>query len=89
MVSYNKPINPNKMVIKPFTWKRDISGTLEPTIFSKTIQLSSEVKYLGLTLHKGLTWKMQLDKVMIKAYKKFWACRGTFRTWGLKPPTHV
>jgi hypothetical protein len=48
-------------------------------------ELSSEVKYLGLTLDKGLTWKKSVDKVTNKAYKAFWTCRGTFRkTWGLK-----
>jgi hypothetical protein len=39
------------------------------------IQLSSEVKYLGITLDKGLTWKKQLDKAINKA---FWTCRDTF-----------
>jgi hypothetical protein len=44
------------------------------------------VKYLGVTLDKGMTWKKQLDKVTDKAYKAFWTCRGTFgKTWGLKP----
>jgi hypothetical protein len=37
--------------------KRDIRGLKEPTLFNKTVQLSSKVKYLGLTLNKGLTWK--------------------------------
>jgi hypothetical protein len=49
-------------------WKRDIRGLTEPTLFGIEIQLSSEVKYLGLTLDKGLTWKSQLDKVTNKAY---------------------
>jgi hypothetical protein len=50
------------------------------------IQLSSEVKYLGIIFDKGLTWKKQLDKVINKAYKAFWTCRGTFgKTWGLRP----
>jgi hypothetical protein len=49
------------------------------------IQLSSEVKYLGLTLDKGLAWKKQLDKVINKVYKAFWTSRGTFeKSWGLK-----
>jgi hypothetical protein len=43
------------------------------------IQLASKVKYLGLTLDKGLTWKKKLDKVIDKAYKAIWTCRGTFR----------
>jgi hypothetical protein len=31
----------------------DVRGLEEPTLFSKTIQLFSEVKYLGLTLTRG------------------------------------
>jgi hypothetical protein len=42
--------------------------------------------YLGVILDNGLTWKKQLDKVIDKAYKAFWTCRGTFgKTWELKP----
>jgi hypothetical protein len=53
----NLSINPNKTVIIPSTRKRNIKGLKEPILFSKTIQLSNEVKYLGITLDKGLTWK--------------------------------
>jgi hypothetical protein len=60
-------INPNKTAIIPFTRKRYIKGLKEPILFSKTIQLSSEVKYLGLTLEKGLRWSKQLGKVINKA----------------------
>jgi hypothetical protein len=59
------------MVIIPFTMKRNIKGLKEPILFSKMIQLSGEVKYLGIKLDKGLTWKKQLDKVIKKAYKAF------------------
>jgi hypothetical protein len=47
------------------------------------LQLTTEVKYLGLILDKGLTWKAQLKNVMSKAYRAFWTCIG--KTWGLKP----
>jgi hypothetical protein len=68
------------MVIIPFTRKRDIRGLKEPTPFNNTIQLSSEFKYLGLMLDKGLTWKKPLDRIINKA------SRGTFwRIWGLRP----
>jgi hypothetical protein len=74
------------MVIKAFARKRNTKGLKTKILFNKMIQLSSEVKYLGLTLDKGLTWKKQLDKAISKAYKAFWTCRGTFgKTWGLKP----
>jgi hypothetical protein len=60
-------INPNKTVTIPFTKKRNIRGLKGPILFNNTIQLSSEVKYLGLILDKGLTWKKQLDSVINKA----------------------
>jgi hypothetical protein len=80
-------INPNKTVVIPFTRKREnTKGLREPILSGEKIQLSSEVRYLGITLDKGLTWKNKLDKVINKAYKAFWTCRGTFgKTWGLKP----
>jgi hypothetical protein len=78
-------INPNKTVIVPFTRKRKIN-LREPILFNKTIQFSDNVKYLGLVLDKGLTWKGQLDKFINKAYKAFWTCRSMFgKTWGLRP----
>jgi hypothetical protein len=76
------------MVIRviSFTRKKEIRGLKEQTLFNKTIQLPSEVKYLGLTSDKGLTWKKQMDRVTNKAYRAFWTCTDTFgRTWGLRP----
>jgi hypothetical protein len=65
-------VNPNKTVVIPFIRKRNMKGLKEPILFGKMIQLSSEVKYFGVTLHMGLTCKKQLDKVIDKAYKAFW-----------------
>jgi hypothetical protein len=64
------------MVVIPFNRKRTIKGLKEPILFNKIIQLSSEVKYLGITLNKGLTWKKQLDKVICKAFGCAEACLG-------------
>jgi hypothetical protein len=50
-------IIPNKTVVIPITRRRNIKGLMEPVLFGKKVQLSSEVKYLGITLDKGLTWK--------------------------------
>jgi hypothetical protein len=52
----NLSINPNKTVIITFTRKRELR-LKKPSLVNKRIQLSSEVKYLGITLDKGLTWK--------------------------------
>jgi hypothetical protein len=50
------------------------------------LQLTTEDKYFGLILDKGLTWKAQPKNVMNKAYRVVWTCTGTFtKTWGLKP----
>jgi hypothetical protein len=77
-------INPNETAITP-TRKKNIKGLNEPTLFGKEIQISTEDKYLGPTLGKGLNWETQLDKVTITTYRDFRTCRGTFgRTWGLR-----
>jgi hypothetical protein len=85
-VRKNKSVYQSKQdVVIPFTRNRNTKGLKKPILFNKMIQLSSEVKYLGLNLDKGLTWKKQLDKAIGKAYKAFWTCRGTFgKTCGLK-----
>ena len=53
-------INPQKMVIKAFTRKRDLRGLKKPTLSAHTLQLTTEVKHLGsetqggaLDLHHG------------------------------------
>jgi hypothetical protein len=60
-------INPQKILIVPFTWKRDLRGLKEPTLSRHTLQLTTEVKYLGLILDKELTWKAQLKNETNKA----------------------
>jgi hypothetical protein len=82
----NQSTNSNKMAVIPYIRKRNLEGLTEPTLFNKTIQLTSEVKYFRLMLDKALTWKKQLDNAINKAYRAFWTCRSTFgKTWGLKP----
>jgi hypothetical protein len=54
-------INPSKTVTIPFPKKKALMGLKEATLFGKTIQLSTDVKHLGLALDKGLTWGVQLD----------------------------
>jgi hypothetical protein len=64
-------INPQKTVIVTFTQKRDLRDLKKPTLSGHTLQLTTKVKYLGLILDKGLTWKAQLKNVMNKAYRAF------------------
>lgn len=70
-------VNPQKMLIVPSIQKRDLRRLKEPTLFGHTLQMTTKVKYLGLTLDKGLTWKTQLKNAMNKANRAFWASKGT------------
>jgi hypothetical protein len=40
-------------------------------------ELSTEVKYLAVTLHLGFTWQKLLYNVINMAYKALLPCRGT------------
>ena len=62
-------INLQNMVIVPFIRKRDLRGLKEPTLSGHKLQLTTEVKYFGLTLDKGLTWNTLLANVITKAYR--------------------
>lgn len=78
-------INPAKTTIIPFTRKRAIDI---PTLNIEGVEvpLKEEVKYLGVTLDKKLTWGAHLDSVTKKATKSLWATRQLLgKTWGLKP----
>lgn len=66
----------------PFIRKRDLRGLTESTLSGHKLQLTTQFKYLGLTLNRGLPPKAQLQTLMYKVYTAFWACKGI---WGLKP----
>jgi hypothetical protein len=73
------------MVITPFIWKSDLRCLKETILSGHTLQLTTEVLYLGLILDKGLR-KVQLKNVMNKAYRAFWTFKGKFViTWSQKP----
>jgi hypothetical protein len=54
-----------------------IKGLKGPTLLVEAIQLSAEVEYFELTSNKSLTSGAQLDKVISRACRVFWSCRGT------------
>jgi hypothetical protein len=63
-----------------------LTGLDEPTCSEHTLQLTTEVKYLGLTLDKGCKSKAQLKGMKNKACRAFWTCKDTFGTiWSVKP----
>jgi hypothetical protein len=79
-------LNPNKKVVIPFTRTRSLKRLEEPSLFNKMIQITSKIKYFGITLAKGLIWKKQIDIAINKAYRAFWTCRSMpGKTWQLKP----
>ena len=57
-------INPQEMVTIPLTEDRDLKGLNEQILSRHTLQLTSDVKYLGRILDEGLTWKGQLKNVV-------------------------
>jgi hypothetical protein len=57
-------INPQEMVIVLFTRKRDLRGLKKLTLSGHKFQLITDIKYLGLTLYKGLTQKEQLENML-------------------------
>lgn len=78
-------INPNKTVIVPFT-KRIKVNLKRPSLNGVIIEFKDEVKYLGVTLDKKLTWNKHLENLKIKATKALMACKGIVgKSWGLRP----
>jgi len=59
--------NPQKMVVVPFTRKRDLKGLKELTISGHKLQLATELKYLRFIVDKRLMWKAQLENAINKA----------------------
>jgi hypothetical protein len=50
------------------------------------MNIAGEVKFLGLTLDRSLTWNQQVQNVTNKCKMALMVGRRTFgKTWGLKP----
>lgn len=78
-------INPSKIVIVPFTKKRKVN-LKSFKIGEVEIQVSSQVKYLGVILDAKLSWNAHLDSTINKAINALWLCSKTVgRKWGLRP----
>lgn len=78
--------NPSKTTIMAFTRRRKLEGIGPLKLLGENIQLSGEVKYLGVILDSKLTWNPQLQRVKNRAEKTLiLARRIQGKTWGLKP----
>lgn len=78
-------INPTKTTIVPFTRRRNLNL---PTLNIKNIEVPfrEEVKYLGITLDRQLTWNPHLETISKKAVKLVWASKQLLgKSWGLSP----
>ena len=78
-------INPSKTTIVPFTRRRNTSLRVLH-LDKKPLEFAEEVKYLGLTLDRKLTWNAHVEQIIIKATSAFWTCKRTLgKSWGLRP----
>ena len=83
---YGLNANPNKTTLVLFTRKRKIDELIPIKLKGVQLQLSEEVKYLGVTLDMKLMWKAHVEDKTSKALNGFWLYRRAFgKTWGLNP----
>lgn len=83
---YDLSVNPTKTELVMFTQKRALGPYRLPRLFNTELQLSSEVKYLGVILDSKLNWSNHLDYKLNRACITFWQCRKMIgKKWGLSP----
>ncbi|XP_062550051.1 uncharacterized protein LOC134214743 [Armigeres subalbatus] len=83
---YGLSVNPNKTSIVLFTEKRNRNGIRPLHLFGSEINVTDQVKYVGLILDSKLSWTPNIEFRIKKACMAFGQCRRTFgKTWGLKP----
>lgn len=83
---YDLSVNPTKTEMVMFTNKRMLGMFTLPKLFGTKLQLAREVKYLGITLDRKLSWSTHIDNRIKKASITFWQCRRMIgKQWGLSP----
>lgn len=83
---YGLSVNPNKTSIVLFTERRNRDGIRPLRLFGTEINVTDQVKYVGVILDSKLSWTPHIDFRVKKACMAFGQCRRTFgKTWGLKP----
>lgn len=79
-------VNPLKTVIVPFTRKRNLESLSRLKLGNTQLGISTEVKYLGITLDHKLSWNSHLDNVLHKAkWALMMSRRFASMNWGIKP----
>ena len=83
---YGLSVNPSKTELIMFTNRRALGDFKLPTLRGTTLQLVTEVKYLGVILDSKLNWNRHLENKLNKACLIFWQCRRLVgKKWGLTP----
>lgn len=79
-------VNPDKVVVVPFTRRRNLTGIGPFRLQGTGVELQKKVKYLGVTLDQTLHWGPHLQKVIDRGKWSLMTCRRLVGgTWGLKP----
>lgn len=79
-------VNPGKTDLVLFSRRHtgsNLVGTMK--LFGANLELSPQVKYLGVTLDSKLNWIAHVEDKGRKALVAFWVCRNSFgRNWDLQ-----
>ena len=59
-------VNPSKTTVIPFTRKRKLEGLDNLSLFGQQLQLSKNLKYLGVMLDSKLTWNSHMEYIFKK-----------------------
>lgn len=79
-------VNPSKTSLVLFTERRILNGVRSLQFFGSELNVTNQVKYLGVILDSKLNWSAHVDYRLKVACMAFGQCRRAFgSTWGLKP----
>ncbi|XP_050309135.1 uncharacterized protein LOC126745359 isoform X3 [Anthonomus grandis grandis] len=79
-------VNPTKTTLVSFTKRRKLEPIRNIKFYGENLRLEDEVKYLGITLDKKLSFKKHVIQATNKATKTLMYCKRMFgRSWGLSP----
>lgn len=79
-------VNPGKTNLILFTRKSSVKPKQLPVLYGQPVELTNQVKYLGVILDKKLLWNIHLEDKIGKTLRSFWQCRNIIgKSWGLSP----
>lgn len=79
-------LNPSKTELILFSRKYKIPAFEPPSVNGVQLQLTGQVKYLGIILDRKLSWKPNVEERVRKASVALYCCKGAIgKRWGLSP----